>query len=193
MSDDDPATLWCGNLAEQVTEELLYDLFLQAGPLEKVRIARDKQGRNRNFAFITFRHEVSVPYAIHLFRGTSLFHKALSLRSRGNIVELPPPIRCTSLGPAYEPPMIEDNSYFNGSSRNETLPYITVHDQLTVASLQGNWSHRSHPYRNHDRKYEREYDSRSRRSEKRSGWRDRDRKKDYDSRNKNLNSHQRFK
>lgn len=31
MIDADNKTLWCGNLAEQVTEELLYELFLQVG------------------------------------------------------------------------------------------------------------------------------------------------------------------
>lgn len=29
MSEEDERTLWCGNLAEKVTEELLYELFLQ--------------------------------------------------------------------------------------------------------------------------------------------------------------------
>lgn len=29
MIDDDIKTLWCGNLPEQATEELLYELFLQ--------------------------------------------------------------------------------------------------------------------------------------------------------------------
>lgn len=50
----------------------------QTGPLEKVRIAKDRDGRQKNFAFITYCHEVSVPYAISLFRGTALFHKTLT-------------------------------------------------------------------------------------------------------------------
>lgn len=29
MHDDEEKTLWCGNLPDQVTEELLYELFLQ--------------------------------------------------------------------------------------------------------------------------------------------------------------------
>lgn len=29
MIEEDNKTIWCGNLAEQVTEELLYELFLQ--------------------------------------------------------------------------------------------------------------------------------------------------------------------
>lgn len=29
MIEEDNKTIWCGNLPEQVTEELLYELFLQ--------------------------------------------------------------------------------------------------------------------------------------------------------------------
>lgn len=29
MADDDNRTLWCGNLPDQATEDLLYELFLQ--------------------------------------------------------------------------------------------------------------------------------------------------------------------
>ena len=35
-------TLWCGCLSEQVDDRLLYELFLNAGPLEKVTIPRDR-------------------------------------------------------------------------------------------------------------------------------------------------------
>ncbi|XP_053612252.1 RNA-binding protein 7 [Plodia interpunctella] len=157
MIEDDNKTLWCGNLPEQATEELLYELFLQAGPLEKVRIAKDRDGRQKNFAFITYSHEVSVPYALNLFRGTALFHRKLSLQSRGRLAWLPPPIRCT--GP-------ELNLEFSGlanvaqqfvdmTERLQEEEYRAIHgirqphdynDKLVVASLQGNWSHRHHPY-----------------------------------------------
>ncbi|XP_069695561.1 RNA-binding protein 7 [Periplaneta americana] len=88
--DEDKRTVWCGNLSEKVTEEVLYELFLQAGPLEKVRIPKDRDGRQRNFGFITFKHECSVPYSVALFEGTSLFNKLLILQSRnGTSVDVP--------------------------------------------------------------------------------------------------------
>lgn len=31
MSEEDERTLWCGNLSDKVTEELLYELFVQVG------------------------------------------------------------------------------------------------------------------------------------------------------------------
>ncbi|GLV31800.1 uncharacterized protein CBL_07560 [Carabus blaptoides fortunei] len=42
---EDARTIFCGNLHIKVTEELLYELFLQVGPLEKVSIPNDRHGR----------------------------------------------------------------------------------------------------------------------------------------------------
>lgn len=162
MIEEDSKTIWCGNLPEQCTEELLYELFLQAGPLEKVRIARDRDGRQRNFAFITYRHEVSVPYAINLFRGTALFHKTLSLQSRGRTPMLPPPIRC--FGPDPTPDFIghmhstltQQFAEMTDKLKEDYLKPINtarkaVMNDLVLGSLQGNWSHRQHPYKLKDK------------------------------------------
>uniref|UniRef100_A0A182MGZ2 RRM domain-containing protein n=1 Tax=Anopheles culicifacies TaxID=139723 RepID=A0A182MGZ2_9DIPT len=81
MSEDD-RTLWCGNLSESVTEEILYELFLQAGPLENVKIPRDADRRQRSYAFITFQHACSVEYAINIFEGTALLQRPLTLHRK---------------------------------------------------------------------------------------------------------------
>ncbi|GFG38348.1 hypothetical protein Cfor_05694 [Coptotermes formosanus] len=86
---DDERTVWCGNLSEKVTEEVLYELFLQAGPLERVKIPKDNNGRQRNYGFITFKHVCSVPYSVALFAGTSLFNKVLQLNSRSTDIDSP--------------------------------------------------------------------------------------------------------
>ncbi|ESO90602.1 hypothetical protein LOTGIDRAFT_233621 [Lottia gigantea] len=83
MSEDD-RTLFVGGLSDRVTEELLYELFLQAGPLEKVKIPTDKEGRSRRFAFVTFLHDVSVPYSKQVMDGIQLFGRTLSLQNRGS-------------------------------------------------------------------------------------------------------------
>ncbi|XP_047988394.1 RNA-binding protein 7 [Leguminivora glycinivorella] len=158
MIDEDNKTLWCGNLPEQVTEELLYELFLQAGPLEKVRIPRDRDGRQKNFAFITYCHEVSVPYAMNLFRGTALFHRTLTLQCRGRMALLPPPIRCYGPDPSLD--FVSQGNVIQqfaemteklreDEHRNMYTPRHVhdLNDKLVQASLQGNWSHRHHPYR----------------------------------------------
>ncbi|CAC5424833.1 RBM7 [Mytilus coruscus] len=75
-------TVWVGNLPETVTEELLFELFLQAGPLQKVKLATDKDGRSKRYAFITFKHACSVPYTIDLMSGIQLFGSSLKLQTR---------------------------------------------------------------------------------------------------------------
>ncbi|CAG9785445.1 unnamed protein product [Diatraea saccharalis] len=203
MIDEDNKTLWCGNLPEQVTEEILYELFLQAGPLEKVRIAKDKDGRQKNFAFITYSHEVSVPYAIQLFRGTALFHRTLSLQSRGRIALLPPPIRCSGPDPAVDfqlhinmaQQFAEMTERLKEDDHNVVqLPRQThdLSDKLVIASLQGNWTHRHHPYRpekSHGRDDYRHKDNHSdnykgnNRTKYSGNWRDRrNHKKNYNHR-----------
>ncbi|CAG4972244.1 unnamed protein product [Parnassius apollo] len=167
MIEEDNKTLWCGNLPEQVTEELLYELFLQAGPLEKVRIARDRDGRQKNFAFITYCHEVSVPYAIQLFRGTALFHRTLVLQSRGCMAVLPPPIRSYGTEPcidfAYQANITQQFANMTEKLKDEAQTAIQYpmqrsdyNDKLTIASLQGNWSHRHHPYHSKDKGHNRD-------------------------------------
>uniref|UniRef100_A0A8W8LKF7 RRM domain-containing protein n=1 Tax=Magallana gigas TaxID=29159 RepID=A0A8W8LKF7_MAGGI len=73
--------LWVGNLSERTKEEILYELFLQAGPLEKVTIPV-KDGRPQKFGFVTFKHECSVPYAIQLLDGIRVWGNPLRLQPR---------------------------------------------------------------------------------------------------------------
>lgn len=80
---DDPArTLWCGNLSDKVTEELLYELFLQVAPLEKVRIPTDKSGRKSSYGFVTLKHECSLSYAVQLLDGTILYDRRMKIQPR---------------------------------------------------------------------------------------------------------------
>lgn len=50
--------------------------------MDKVAIAKEKDGRQKNFAFVTFSHDVSVPYTIQLMDGMQLFGRPLRLQSR---------------------------------------------------------------------------------------------------------------
>ncbi|KAK6173730.1 hypothetical protein SNE40_017135 [Patella caerulea] len=83
MSDDERTLFVAGFNDDRVTEEILYELFLQAGPLEKVVIPKDKQGIPRRFAFVTFQHAVSVQYAKEVMEGIRLFGRTLNLQNRG--------------------------------------------------------------------------------------------------------------
>lgn len=50
--------------------------------MERVRIPKDRDGRQRSYGFVTFKHKCSAPYSIALFEGTSLFSKTLILQTR---------------------------------------------------------------------------------------------------------------
>ncbi|KAL9926508.1 RNA-binding protein 7 [Glossina fuscipes] len=78
--DEDKRTLFCANLDERVTEDLLHEVFLQAGPIERTHIPKDKTGRSRLFGFITYVHRCSAFYALKLLHGLNLHRKTVSVR-----------------------------------------------------------------------------------------------------------------
>ncbi|XP_051871245.1 splicing regulator RBM11-like [Pristis pectinata] len=84
MSKQDEAdrTIFVGNLDSGAREEILFELFLQAGPLTKVHIAKDKDGRQKTYGFVCFKHTESVPYAITLLNGIRLYGRPLNLQYR---------------------------------------------------------------------------------------------------------------
>ncbi|XP_048368783.1 RNA-binding protein 7 isoform X2 [Sphaerodactylus townsendi] len=75
-------TLFVGNLDPRVTEELLFELFHQAGPVIKVKIPKDRDGKQKLFAFVNFKHEESVPYGMNLLTGIKLFGRPLKIQFR---------------------------------------------------------------------------------------------------------------
>jgi len=85
--DEDQRTVWCGNLSEKLTEEVLYELFLQAAPLQRVRIPKDKDGRPTSYGFVTFKHLVSVQYATELLNGTTLYDKKINIKPRNGSMQ----------------------------------------------------------------------------------------------------------
>ncbi|XP_055683841.1 RNA-binding protein 7 [Lutzomyia longipalpis] len=85
MDSEQSRTLYCGNLSEKVTEEILYELFLQAGPIDEVRIPK-----SRSFGFVTYRHEATIPYALNLYSGTRLFGREITIALKTQQGSAPP-------------------------------------------------------------------------------------------------------
>ncbi|XP_037401900.1 RNA binding motif protein 11 isoform X3 [Pygocentrus nattereri] len=73
-------TVFVSNLHSCVREEILYELFLQAGPVKKVVIPRDREGHQRSFGFVYYKHAEAVPYAIELLDGIWLYGRPISLK-----------------------------------------------------------------------------------------------------------------
>ncbi|XP_078054989.1 RNA-binding protein 7-like isoform X2 [Mustelus asterias] len=86
VSNDADKTLFIGNLDQRVTEELLFELFLQAGPLLAVKIPKDKDGKSKQFAFVHFKHVESVHYGKDLLNGIQLYGKAIKIQFRSGSV-----------------------------------------------------------------------------------------------------------
>ena len=92
--------MWCGGLNEKVTEEVdtfvffvwnntisliqvLYELFLNAGPLERVTIPKDKETKQqKSFGFIVFEHEESTKFAYDLLNGVELHRSKIRLQNK---------------------------------------------------------------------------------------------------------------
>ncbi|NXF33221.1 RBM7 protein, partial [Nyctibius bracteatus] len=54
----------------------------QAGPVVKVKIPKDREGRPKQFAFVNFKHEESVPYGLSLLNGIKLFGRPIKIQFR---------------------------------------------------------------------------------------------------------------
>ena len=62
----DDLTLFCGNLPWAITEEDLRDTFSSVGDPTQIRIAEDRDGRRRGFAFVEFQSPEQVTSALSL-------------------------------------------------------------------------------------------------------------------------------
>ena len=57
------ATCWTGNLDERVSEEMLWELFLQVGPVTSVYLPKDRvTGTHQGYGFVEFRTEEDADY-----------------------------------------------------------------------------------------------------------------------------------
>jgi len=72
--------VWVGGLDLRVTEEILWELMLQAGPLATVHIPRDKiTGEHSGYAFVEFSSEEDADYAMKIMNMVRLYGKALKI------------------------------------------------------------------------------------------------------------------
>jgi len=72
------ATIWVGNLDQQVTEELLFELFVQAAPLVNVQMPKDKiTNVHQGYGFVEFENPLDADYAIKIMNMLKLYGKPL--------------------------------------------------------------------------------------------------------------------
>lgn len=74
------ATVYVGNLDEKVTEELLWELMVQAGPVVNVHMPKDKvTGKHLFYGFVEFRGEEDAEYAIKVFNMIKVHQKPIKV------------------------------------------------------------------------------------------------------------------
>ncbi|XP_065177728.1 RNA-binding protein 7-like [Sycon ciliatum] len=83
VSDDDQGvSLYVGGLSDKVTEELLWELFVQAGPISSIKLPQDNVTKKpKTFAFVHYTHAISGEYAVGLFNETSLYGRNIVVRA----------------------------------------------------------------------------------------------------------------
>lgn len=74
------ATCYIGNLEQRVTDEIIWELFIQCGPVVNVNVPRDKiTGEHQGFCFVEFRSEEDADYAIKILHMIKLFGKPIKV------------------------------------------------------------------------------------------------------------------
>lgn len=72
------ATVYVGNLDPQVSEELIWELFTQAGPVVNVYLPKDRvTNAHQGYGFVEFRGEEDSDYAIKVLNMIKMFGKPI--------------------------------------------------------------------------------------------------------------------
>jgi len=72
------ATVYCGNLDEKVSEPLLWELFLQSGPVVNVHMPKDRITQaHQGYGFVEFMGEDDADYAIKIMNMIKVYGKPI--------------------------------------------------------------------------------------------------------------------
>lgn len=75
------ASLYFGNIDPQVSEALLYELFMQFGPVKSINLPKDRILKShQGFGFVEYRTIKDSEYALNILRGVRLYGKTLKLK-----------------------------------------------------------------------------------------------------------------
>uniref|UniRef100_A0AC34R9E6 RRM domain-containing protein n=1 Tax=Panagrolaimus sp. JU765 TaxID=591449 RepID=A0AC34R9E6_9BILA len=74
------ATIYVGGLDDKVTESILWELFIQAGPVVTVNMPKDRiTGAHQGFGFVEFMGEEDADYAMRIMNMIKLFGKPIKV------------------------------------------------------------------------------------------------------------------
>lgn len=82
------ATIFVSDLTQNVTEDILWELFLQMGPVVSVQIPKDKEKDVKNgYAFVEMATEEDARYAVQILNGIPLFSSPMKVTTSNAIKE----------------------------------------------------------------------------------------------------------
>ena len=82
---NEEAIVFVSNIDQKVTEELLWELFVQAGPVVSVFMPRDKiTGDHQGYGFIEFKTESDADYAIKILHLIKLYTRPIKITKSSN-------------------------------------------------------------------------------------------------------------
>lgn len=74
------ATIYVGNIDEKITEDIIWELMLQCGPVNSVFMPKDKvTGKHIGYGFVEFKSEDDAEYALKIMTMVKLNQKPLKL------------------------------------------------------------------------------------------------------------------
>ena len=74
------ATIYVGGLDPRCTEEILWELFLQCGPIANIHFPRDKiTNEHQGFGFVEFKNEDDSDYSIKIMHMIKLYGKSIKV------------------------------------------------------------------------------------------------------------------
>jgi len=75
------ATCFIGNLDERTTDDMLWELFVQLGPVQSIHVPKDKiTMKHQGYGFVEFRGETDAEYAIKVMNMVKVFGKPIVVK-----------------------------------------------------------------------------------------------------------------
>lgn len=107
------ATIYVGNLDERVKEEMIWELFIQCGPVVNVHMPHDKVLKgHQGYGFVEFRSEEDADYAIKIMHMIKLFGRPMKVNKASHdkrTQEVGATIFVGSLDPDVDEKMLYDS------------------------------------------------------------------------------------
>jgi splicing factor 3B subunit 4 len=113
------ATVYVGNLDEKVSEELLWELMLQIGPVVNVFLPKDKvSGKMTGYGFVEYRTEEDAEYAMKVMNMVKLYGRPIKVNKSSQdkkALDVGANIFIGNLDPAVDEKLLHDTfSAFGG-------------------------------------------------------------------------------